>query len=394
MDRWTGVISLGNCWNYNLRIAYYYYMPENPKQSLESQLKMARPQRAEVKRVPLTSEEKEFLGKIMDKAVAAEKAGKLQEALDLYTDYKNELLKIKGKKESEKTFELKEQYEDQIETLKKNGLIEKLPSGELGFIDIKDQPRPIPSYDDILKRVEAKKELLEKKREQGFTQLLIVPFGMKLSDIIEKAKELIIKKHKERNLKGTNGDLLELKEEKGEKKPIWLAEGYKGGEVDIGGDSDLVYYPEKYDKENHGGKTKEKIIENTDGWEVMFIEDLPDLPAEGKGRTVGERKQLEANKSPEQYLEKMQTDPQYKGESGMTPEAELVYFMHYLQKNNKGIDDYQGSGKVNWNLAGYLKSAGGVGCFYWNRGNGRLLLDWSSPDYRFDFRGARSSARI
>ncbi len=73
---------------------------EKPK-SLESQLKMARPQRAEVKRVPLTPEEKEFLGEIMDKAVAAEKAGKLQEALDLYTDYKNELMKIKEKKGKE-----------------------------------------------------------------------------------------------------------------------------------------------------------------------------------------------------------------------------------------------------------------------------------------------------
>ncbi len=74
-------------------------MKEKPKQSLENQLQMARPKRAEVKRVPLTPEEKEFLGEIMDKAVAAEKAGKLQEALDLYTDYKNELLKIKEEKE-------------------------------------------------------------------------------------------------------------------------------------------------------------------------------------------------------------------------------------------------------------------------------------------------------
>jgi len=46
-------------------------MPEQP-QSLESQLKMAKPKRAEIKRVPLTDEEKEFLGNIMDKAVAAE----------------------------------------------------------------------------------------------------------------------------------------------------------------------------------------------------------------------------------------------------------------------------------------------------------------------------------
>ncbi len=71
-------------------------------QSLESQLKMARPRRHEVKRVPLTPEEKAFLGEIMDKAVAAEKAGELQAALNFYTDYKNELLRIKETREKEK----------------------------------------------------------------------------------------------------------------------------------------------------------------------------------------------------------------------------------------------------------------------------------------------------
>jgi len=73
-------------------------MPEQP-QSLESQLKMARPRRHEVKRVPLTPEEKEFLGKIMDKAIAAEKAGELVKALEYYQEYRIELLKIKEIKE-------------------------------------------------------------------------------------------------------------------------------------------------------------------------------------------------------------------------------------------------------------------------------------------------------
>ncbi len=77
-------------------------MKSEKPQSLESQLQMARPRRSEVKRVPLTDEEKEFLGKIMDKAVAAEKAGKLKEALDFYTDYKNELMKIKDKIEKKR----------------------------------------------------------------------------------------------------------------------------------------------------------------------------------------------------------------------------------------------------------------------------------------------------
>jgi len=79
------------------------------QQSFESQLQMARPKRSEVKRVPLTPEEKEFLGEIMGKAVAAEKAGELKEALNLYTDYKNELFKIKEEKEKKEKEKEKEE---------------------------------------------------------------------------------------------------------------------------------------------------------------------------------------------------------------------------------------------------------------------------------------------
>jgi len=369
---------------------------QKEQQSIESQLQMARPRRHEIKRIPLTSEEKEFLGKIMDKAVAAEKAGDLKEALDLYTDYKNELLKIKEikeirerVKESEKSLELEKQYKDQVEILKKNGLIEKLPSGELGFIDINGQARPIPTYKDILKRVEAKKELLEKKKEQGFTQLLLVPFGMKLINIAGKAKELILKKYKQGNLKGINGDLLKLKEKKGMKEPISIAVKY--ADADISGD--LVYYPEKFEQNDHGGKTKKEILEETDGWDVMFIEDLPDLPAQGKGKTIGGRKQLEASKSPEQYLEKMQTDPQYIGESGMTPEAELVYFMHYLQKNNQVIDDWQGGGKISWNLGGCFKN-NRVCCSDWTRQAEQMRLEWYRPYHLGKDRGVRVGIKI
>ncbi len=94
-------------------------MPEK-SQSLESQLKMARPKRAEVKRVPLTPEEKKFLGEIMDKAVAAEKAGELEKALGFYTDYKNELLKIKERKESQ--------------TMSKQEIIEKARKGLIDWV--------------------------------------------------------------------------------------------------------------------------------------------------------------------------------------------------------------------------------------------------------------------
>jgi len=373
-------------------------MKEEPKQSLESQLKMARPRRHEVKRVPLTDEEKEFLGEIMDKAVAAEKAGKLQEAINFYTDYKNELVKIKEikeirerVKELEKSLELEKQYKDQVEILKKNGLIEKLPIGELGFVDINEIPRPIPTYKEILERVEAKKELLEKKEKQGFTQLLLVPFGMKLSAMAEKAKDLILKKYKQGNLKGTNGDNLELDEE----TPVLLEKKYEGGDADIRGK--LFYYPESFLQNNHKGKTKKKILDQTGGWDIMLIEDLPDLPARGEGNTVGNREQLESDFSAHDYLTIKLKEEQYKEEQGMTPEAELAHFMHYLQKNNQVIDDWQGSGKANLNLGGFIKDAGMAGgtCFFrWQRDDKQLQISWIYPYDANNVRAARTLIRF
>ncbi len=98
---------------------------EKAAQSLESQLQMARPRRHEVKRVPLTPEEKGFLGDIMDKAVAAEKAGKLAEAIEFYTDYKNELLKIKNRIEKEERGEIEWTKENLVEWAKDIGKDEK-----------------------------------------------------------------------------------------------------------------------------------------------------------------------------------------------------------------------------------------------------------------------------
>ncbi len=112
-------------------------MQENPDQSFENQLKMARPRRSEVKRVPLTPEEKELLGEIMDKAVAAEKAGDLQQALHFYTDYKNELIKIKEKKEEKKEKKSlgKEWTRDDVIEWAEDNIVKQRPEDAPDWVD-------------------------------------------------------------------------------------------------------------------------------------------------------------------------------------------------------------------------------------------------------------------
>lgn len=90
------------------------------------------------------------------------------------------------------------------------------------------------------------KEMLKTKTEQGFNQLLIVPFEMKLDDLIEKHKQVILKHHKEGKLLTTKknptdpDELLELDES----EPIWIQKEYNN--TDINGE--LVYFPKEFSK--------------------------------------------------------------------------------------------------------------------------------------------------
>ncbi len=70
-------------------------MKKEHPQSLEHELEFARRRSKDIERVELTPDEDKRLFLILNKAIAAEKAGDLAKALGYYTDYKNELLKIK-----------------------------------------------------------------------------------------------------------------------------------------------------------------------------------------------------------------------------------------------------------------------------------------------------------
>ena len=196
---------------------------------------------------------------------------------------------------------LPEQYESQKDILEKAGILEKFSSGELGIRGIDNKIYPLPKYEDILQRIEAKGEILKTKIEQGFVKLLIVPFGMKLDDLIEKYGQLILKHHKAGKLLATKKKPTDPDEklELNENQPVWKWDGYNNADIE----GKLVYYPKEFSKGKHQGKTKQEILNQTkQGFHIILIEDLPNIPREGKGKTVKNRKQLEANKTPNEYL--------------------------------------------------------------------------------------------
>ncbi len=376
---------------------------EQVKNSEASALAMARQVLGSVKEMAMTAEQKAEIMELIDQAVAKENAKDLAGAIKLLNQVKKKMEKLQkanvAKENLEQELNLKEQYEEQFQTLKEVGILQEFKNGNWGIVDILGNEQPIPSYEEIKKRMEAKAEMLDKKREQGFTQLLLVPIGMKLSEIAEKAGKLIIKKHKEGKLLGTDGAKLEIKlDENGKPQPVFVDEIYK--DADINGD--LVYGVKKFDKDNHGGQTKSELLSGwlanrsseSVGWQVMFIEDLPDLPEKGKGKDIEGRQQFDAGQSPEQYLAKIQTEEQYADEQFTTPEAQLIYLIQQLQHHDQMIDDWDGQGKGCWNAGAYFKGQGAVPFGLWVRDLHQFYLAWRSPDAPYDLASVRASVKF
>lgn len=285
--------------------------------------------------------------------------------------------------------ELKHQWEEQVRTLNETGIIELLPkSQDIGIVDINGKEQPIPTYEQILESLNTKeqREAIKQKTEQGFTKLLMVPMGLPISVIIDRYRRLLLKKHEQGNLKSTDNEKLELNKE----EPIWMSDNFKDPDID----NKLIYFPEQFDKQDHKGKTKQKLINQKQSWQAILIEDMPDIPGEDKGKTIKGRKQLEAYQSSKQYLTTIQTDKPYQHEQGPTIESELIYAITQLKEKNQAIDDWRGKGKACWLFGNYLKDSDGVPCFDWYRDSQQAYLYWSYSGNHDERNGARSGVKI
>ncbi|MFA6428066.1 MAG: hypothetical protein WCW02_00780 [Candidatus Buchananbacteria bacterium] len=276
---------------------------------------------------------------------------------------------------------LKAQYETQVDLLRKSNLLKTLSTGKLGIEAINHQEYPIPTLEQIEDKMFKNKEFLETKIPQGFVKLVLVPFGLPLDFLIKAYDNALMEHYQQGKLLDTKNKPLKLDKEIGDKfvydsdsKYYVIAEASEG----------LVYFPQEF-SDNHQGKTKKQLLP-TQAWQVLLLEDLPDLPAEDKGKTIAGRAQPEANQAPKDYLKQLQTDPQYQGEQGLTPESWLVYALTHLTQTNQVIDDYQGSGKSCYLVNSYFNRADTVPFVFFYRGSALVQLvrdtpgDFSSSD--------------
>ena len=331
--------------------------------------------------------------------------------------------------------ELKEQYEQDKESLIKAGILEKLSNNEMGTVGIDNEEYIYPKIEVIAKQMMMDKEQLETKIEQGFIEVQITPVAQGLDKKIDVYRQRLWEHYKEKKLFATmkdskdtptfpndlpfkddtidkiksgtmkyedvwkeggryieNGDVYNDKN-----KAIWVWDKYKNADID----NNLVYYPKEFnqDPDIHKGKTKMELIEETKntafpGYIVILRENLPNIPRTGKGEIMGNRKQLEAGKQPKEYLNTLQTDQQYKNEMGMTPDDQIIYAIQHLEKTNQTIDDWQGNGSLSYQLGAYFPAGGYVPYACWDRDDHQVSLGRSDPGSSGSGSGLRSSVRV
>lgn len=285
---------------------------------------------------------------------------------------------------------IEQQYNAQIEALRVAGILERLSNGKEGITGIDGAEYEIPTMETVLLQIQEKQETLTPKIEQGFGEVLLVPFAKELGSIIEGAKNRILEHKKANKLLGANGDPLELDET----VPIWVWDKYIGGDKSGG---ELVYFPDQYTANNHG-KTKTEILlteqSTTPGWMILLNESEDNIPRADQGKPIGGRKQLEAGKSPNEYLNIQKTDPQYADEIYHTPESWLAYFISHLEETDKVVDDYQGGGSIRYLGGAYFESSGSVPSGYCRRDARRAYLDGYDPSGVIGYCGVGSAVRI
>ncbi len=338
---------------------------------------------------------------------------------------------------------LKEQYEGQVAMLssltKEDGtpLLETLPSGEQGIRAIDGKEYPIPTYKEVVNRLlskdllsftddqghevnREKQELMKTKIAQGFTKLTLVPFGASLNDLMAAYKQKLQYHFDSGKLFYTRKDPTD----KSEPVPLLSTEGplyVWDGLKDADRKGTLIYHPKTFTDANdpaHGGKTKQQLLTETkSGWMIELIEDLPNIPRQGKGQILGNRPQKDtggtgmeayiqkdANSktqipNPIEYLAAIQgeqtkdTSP-YRGEHGLTLESYLTYALTHLTQTNEVVDDYQGHGSIAYLTGAYVPASGDVPTAYWNRGHRQARLNGGGRGNRSVFFGLRSAVGV
>ncbi len=315
---------------------------------------------------------------------------------------KEEIDPAKALEYVEKYYHLRKQYDSQVELLEQVGILK-----DDAIKGIDGNIYPIPTLEQIAVRLFERREDLKTKHDQGFTKLLLVPFGMSLDSLRETLKQFLLG-HKSTHKRCRPN----------ENEPLWAAGEYQG--ADMGDSPRLVYHPKFFDKDAHQGETKAQILakqaDDQDpfaGWTIHLFQpsnpkDLDSLgfahiPGNRQGAEYGNeipRKDIETSKISEKYLsilQEAQSDPSspYYLESGMTPEDWILAFIIHLTETGRPLDDWQVDRENASSLIGaFFSSDVKVPRAYWDYDRQQVNFGFNNPILAATFMGTRHSVII
>lgn len=290
--------------------------------------------------------------------------------------------------EQENRLELKKQYTTQKAAFEQIGLLE-MREGISGITDIEGNWHVFPTLEEVKQRLEAKQELITTKERQGFKKLLIVPFGMPIKTFTETMKRTLLAHYENKALFSTNKDGTREALKLNTTQPLSVWDKYQDADTN----NTIVYFPNTLTAENHGGKTKQALLTENHAFHILLLEEDLVIPGQGEGTEQGGRQRIEANQTPNAYLALLKEEP-YQHEHGLTPEAWMTLFLLHLETTNEVIDDYQGQGKVSYNLGAYFPGSGGVSGGYWDRDVARARVGGYDPEFRDANYGSRSAVMV
>ncbi|MDD5530647.1 MAG: hypothetical protein PHX21_11575 [bacterium] len=284
----------------------------------------------------------------------------------------------KKKPQPEKSFSVEKEYTRCVTALNRTGILTLFPkSKSTGVIGIDGKEYPIPTKEQVVELFTRNKELVSRKFPQGFNRLELTPMAMPLPYLFDLMKTAILKHATEGKIYQTRCSVSEplIPVRVNKEKQVWIWDTLRLA-IDTG---ELVYFPREYSN-NHRGQTKLEVINNEHicafpGWSIGLVESFPVMPQQGKGKTLGGRKQLEIGFSPNEYLQALRSET-YRGETGKTLEDFITNFLTRLETTNEVSNDVYDDNAL-WCLAQYLKIpyADVVPTGRWHRSVGRARLD-------------------
>ena len=236
-----------------------------------------------------------------------------------------------------------------------------------------------PSVEAIQHALESNANLSE-KMQQGFTNILTVPFGLSRGELTNEMQRAMWVHSEDRNLRSSDGKNIVL--------PLKILDNQESMDSP-------VYLPDRFDPQDHGGRTKKQLFEKAKfpGWQVFLTENLQNIPLQGTGKIIGGRDQVEAGRTSSDYLRMFQ-GADYTHEIASTLEAyQALFLMHLLQTKGEVLDS-SAARRVCMCLGEYFPKANRIPCAASDQGANQILFNVASPNFSVPACGTRTMVKV